>query len=97
VGGQLAQQQQRPRPHGAATAGRCAHDEELHQHVEDEDDVDAAVGDEEAVSPSISGDVHEAHLHGRHDGCEDERNRGDDVPIGHQLTGARIEEILRSL
>ena len=75
-----------------ATAARCAHNEALQDRVEDENDVDAAVGDEEAVSPSVSGDVHEAHLHGRHDGCEDERKGRQPGPSCIESACARIDD-----
>lgn len=92
MGGQLAQQQRRRLHGGVMTAARCAHDEELHQHVDDEDDVDAAVGDEESVGPSILGDRHEAHLDRRDECDEDERSPRDHFPIAHDPALAWIEK-----
>ena len=62
------------RPHsrtGSSAAHLGVHEEELHDHIDDEDDVDAAVEDEERVC--LARRLHESDLDDRHDCCEDQR------------------------
>ena len=68
-------------------------DAKLQHHVGDEDEVDNAVAEEEAIRPAVlwRGGREEGDFHWRNKSCKDEGNGRDEVPVRDEAVGAWVD------